>query len=165
MTDEKADHPHAHQKANSTILYGTAQRGQGWVSINWDRMKIAHAPELDGCLEGTFNVVLPTGWKPPDDDKYSQQANQLGNEMEKSGKGEKDGTDFLKCGNYIHPKIRVTKINGVAIDGRVYYPAGFKDKGHPRTSLEILSKTKIREALGIGPRDSIDVAVMIELDE
>lgn len=93
------------------------------------------------------------------------QAHQDGVDRELSGEGADKGTDFLKCGNYIHPQIAVTEINGIPITGKLYFPAGHKHPCASRPRIEIVSKDHIRTRLGIGKDEEVPVTVVLDISE
>lgn len=128
-------------------------------------MLLAHSPELDGYARGTLNVELSVPWSPPNDVGYSMQAHQDGVDRELSGEGADKGTDFLKCGNYIHPHIAVTELNGIPITGKLYFPAGHKHPCASRPRIEIVSKEYIRTRLGIGKDEEVPVIVVLAVAE
>jgi hypothetical protein len=141
-------------------MTGLVKSGVGWATKhnNWPRMVLAHQdelPDIADFVQGTLNVTLtdPTQWIPPDDDYHRTASRSKGIRLKRDPKM---GGDFLFFGNYIHPTIRVIEINGIAIDGLVYYAGsdkGFTGAGDPlpvgRLRVEIISKTKLRELLGM----------------
>ena len=142
------------------LIRGTVGNGEGWSNkihagiLNWKRMLIAHwdeCPEIEIFAQGTFNVQLvdPSFWIPPHDTSCRINARSRGIMR---GRIPETGADFLYCGNYIHPTARVISINGVAVEGRLYYP-GVSEEYWPSdqapkppsgTRIEIISPVRIR---------------------
>jgi len=145
-------------------LKGTIiKKGQRWVTTNWKDMVVAHAPELDEYVAGTLNVELIEEWQVPGDQQHCEEAHRLAVHKRESGQ---PSFDFeVVGGNYIHPTIRVVQINDTAIDGRLYFPGGYKYKYQSRRGIEILSKTKLREALALGEEEERDVTVVVLIEE
>jgi hypothetical protein len=139
---------------------GLVKSGEGWATIyeNWPRMVLAHQdelPDISDFVPGTFNVLLANSaqWVPPDDVQHRLRSRAKGIRLNRDVRV---GGDFLFFGNYIHPSIRVVEINGIAVDGLVYYAGcakGFTESGVPlpvgRPRIEIISKTKLRDLLGM----------------
>ena len=138
-------------------LRGVLRSEEKWVTANWDRMIRAHReelPEFESLAPGTFNVFLvdPVVWNPPDDEFHRRQSYEKGLRF---GDAIEAGADFLKCGNYVHPQIHVTSINGLPIAGRAYYGGSAEYpipvEGLPapmdRSKIEIMSKEHLRSRL------------------
>jgi hypothetical protein len=142
---------------------GQLTSGMQWMTgkeSKWEAVCNAHRgelPDIHQYVPGTFNVELrePASWRPPLDEYFRLQARRRGLEV---GKGNcQQGADFLFCGNYIHPLLRVVLINQHPVDGRIYYPGTsswtFDDDGMPnpltdkRTRLEVISKSRLRPLL------------------
>ena len=163
-------------------LRGTVKKGCGWATRhgNWQRMLVAHKdelPDIEDYVEGTFNIHLtdPPEWRPPDDEQLRLAARKRGHRVG----GDKNipaGGDFLLCGNYVHPRLKVIALNGRAVEGRIYY-AGIKPaewpwgdfrlpQPTPRRRVEVLSKVNLRRLLGLLDEDKkYDVSVTIEIGE
>lgn len=148
------------------ILRGTVVSGEGWATKHgkWPCMLVAHAdevPDLSEYVLGTFNVNLvePKEWTPPRDALCRTKARDRGYEL---------SIDFLQCGNYIHPDLDVVRVNREPVNGKLYYPGNQKlDKAEApspikRPRIEIISKTKLREFLGLQDgEDGLEVEVVI----
>ena len=147
-------------------LNGTIGKGIRWATDNWLRMKKAHSPLLDEFHPGTLNIHLPEEWEPPNDQQYFEQARANGAMRRSCGFTYDDGVDFVECGNYVHPTIRVVSIAGLLINGLVYYPgAPLAQASKPmRMRIEVLAKTGIRKALGIGDKD-LPVLAVLEMSD
>ena len=143
----------------TVILKGVLKSKIQWVTANWDRMIRAHrdeVPDIETFTTGTFNIALldPSVWNPPNDEVHRRNSHEKGLRL---GCNFESGADFLRCGNYIHPQISVTSINGLPLAGRVYYPGIDETKlqaeGLPepidRQWLEILSKDNLRRRLNM----------------
>ncbi len=153
-------------------LRGVVKAGIGWSTKHgaWERMIVAHEYELPNIAEyepGTFNIVLiePTEWRPPDDEYHRLQARAKGEELD---------INFLVCGNYVHPTVRVVSLNAQSVSGRVYYPGTsnwhFDDTGTPlpvdRCRIEVLSKDILRVKLGMeNPDKEYPVTVSLEIEQ
>lgn len=160
----------------STItLRGEVISGQSWATLhgNWPRMCRAHEDELSDIweyFEGTLNIALtdPRTWSPPRDDELRTKAREKGLQF---GNDNDRGADFLRFGNYIHPDLEVTTIDGISVSGRVYYAGslrGFTDDGRPlpivRDRVEILSRDHLRDRLDMKDTNSrYPVSVVIKL--
>lgn len=159
-------------------LSGYVQNGEGWSSENeagannWDRLieGFRYAlPEIADYVRGTFNVHLWTAWLPPGEDHHRAKAHERGMQL---GERPEIGADLLRNGNYIHPDILVLSINGLPVDGgRLLFPCRPWPAGESmpfvgsRSRIEIISRTAIRELLGIGPRDEgLDVEVKLQIE-
>ena len=154
------------------IFRGVVSRGVGWATIhkNWDRLVNAHCdelPDIGQYVPGSLNIILtdPPAWQPPRDDELRGIARRKGVKLKLEYSL---GGDFLYFGNYVHPDLRVIRINGIAVDGVLYYAGSqtaFGSDGLPqpiaRDRIEILSKARLRKLLGMED-DSIGYEVVVE---
>jgi len=71
-------------------------------------------PEMNAFFPGTLNINLvePPDWPPPRDSELRLAAHHQGHR-----------STLLRNGNYLHPQLRIVSINGLLVDGRVYYPS------------------------------------------
>jgi hypothetical protein len=156
-------------------LRGRVSRGIGWAGREWDRVVEAHrdeVPDLGAYRRGTLNVVLVEPWCLPGDEAFRRRAHERG-----LGLGEEPsvGADFLACGNYIHPDIRVRSIGGKEVEGRLYVPGIPKDRWRDDTSawegprevrrIEVISKAHLRTILGLGPDEEAEVEVELVVSD
>jgi CTP-dependent riboflavin kinase len=152
-------------------LKGRVRKGEGWVKNNWNRMVVAHGdelPEIDGYHPGTLNVQLDELWSPPGHREHHLASHRRGVEQRCLPQ---TGADFLAAGNYIHPTAVVRSINGISVDGRLYFPgnAQIAGKGEganikPTDRIEIISPAHIRSLLGISEDEEVAVEVVIEFE-
>lgn len=156
-------------------LRGRARKGISWASENWSRVVIAHrtdVPDLHDYYPGTFNIQLHESWYPPADERFRKKSHERGIEL---GERADLGADFLANGNYIHPLIHVRTINGVPVDGLLYFPGVRKDRWRddplfwerPRAKsrIEVISKMMIRQVLGLDPGSEHEVEAEMASDE
>ncbi len=140
---------------SQTTVVGIIGTGINWSTNNWQDMRKAHSPELEGYVPGTLNINLGRDFPPPDDEAHSLNANRQGLARD---------IGFLRTGNYIHPAMTVVSINGHLVDGRVYYPGGVRQDKFiwpSRNRLEVLARVRIREALGLRDGDKVEVMLTI----
>ena len=159
----------------STITFtGTYYHRQAWVQNNWARMASAHgAALLSSWTHGTLNVQIATinslsntSWPPANDNNYrviSFLAGQAG------GFAYSSGSDFLGKGNYIHPLVTITSVDGTNLtNGKLYYagsPGSFptQNQNQPgiitRDSLEICADENISTLLGLVDGQTVTVVI------
>lgn len=104
-------------------------------------------------------VTSVTAWIPPNDDDYRAIANAEGIAR---GSIFSDGSDFLAKGNYFNPNLKVTSINGIALNHTYLYYAGSDDPVTDpidRHSLEIISTHNLADTLGVTAGDTITVVI------
>src|ERR1700716_3002627 len=100
-------------------LRGRVRKGQkAWVSTNWQRILRAHreeVPDLQEFVPGSFNIDLtdPPIWRPPNEGFFYTRSRERGlwlGRTLRAEEAEAAGSDFLACGNFIHPQIRVVSL-------------------------------------------------------
>lgn len=165
-------------------LKGRVREGStGWTSREWRRILLAHAeelPEITQFHSGTFNIHLtdPTVWRPPNEGYFYARSRDRGLWLAKSLSHEQAterGSDFLANGNFIHPQIRVVRVNGLPIEGRLYFAgigqADWRRRAKPwplsrwYTGVEIIARQRLRTVLSLDPHASgVEVEVALEID-
>jgi hypothetical protein len=156
--------------------------GIGWVPAQCPRILRAHAeelPDIEQYCRGSFNIDLtyPLVWRPRNEGFFYARSRDRGLWLAKSLSAAEAfaiGSDFLACGNFIHPQIRVVCLNGRPIEGRLYF-AGVGEEIWQRrtlpwplsrrhTGIEIISKHHLRSALGFDSNANGAVEVELEID-
>jgi len=134
----------------------------------------AHGAALaTNLFHGTFNVQIQSvdgtttsTWVPPNDDTYRTAAYNAGVAL---GGGFATGADFLLKGNYVHPSVHVTTVNGTTItDGQLYYAGSDNSFSSPptagsivRDSLEIMAVDDIESVTG-SPSNGSTITVILD---
>lgn len=139
--------------------------------MKWKILSLAHADEIPDLMEyhpGSLNVTLDEPWCAPDDASFRRISHDRGMRLSRDPSV---GADFLANGNYIHPYLTVTSINGRAVEGRLYFPGISPARWEGDSSvwqrpvivgrIEILSRTALRLWLGIGPQDELMVEITL----
>ncbi len=161
-------------------LTGRVRPGsKGWVRDNWPKILNAHAaefPEIGHYVHGSFNVDLvdPPTLTIPGEADLMARAREHGRRLAHRLSGQEAidaGCDLLLCGNYIHPRIRVARVNGHAVGGLLYFgglgaDAWPADAALPppraHAGIEIIAAVSLRDLLGLAP-DAAGQAVTVEL--
>jgi len=148
---------------------GVIATGEGWFKPKtvelWRRAHAEDVPDISVYAGGTLNVQLPEGvtFSPPDDILYRRKSLAR---WEKLTEEKRSGIEFLRNGNYIHPRLRVVSLNSVPVTGgRLYFPGDGKtipDNPFLVGRLEILAHVKLRPLLGLS--DGMGADVVLEFD-
>lgn len=122
---------------------GYREHMTGHVASHWATICDHHEGELTGIrgfTPGSFNLKLrdPRTYAPPRDRELKEEARKRG-----------------QCGgNHISQFAKVRELNGKPVEAWLYRG------GHPNDSLELLSRIRLRDFLGVA--DGAEVIVIIE---
>ncbi len=130
------------------VILKCVYRGKatGHVSTHWATICDHHESELPGIrnfIPGSFNLILqePRTYVPPNDHKFREEARHRGQ----------------REGNHISPLAKVIELNGRPVEAWLYRG------GHPDDSVELLSKIRLKDFLGV--LEGTEVIVSIEEHE
>jgi hypothetical protein len=117
--------------------------GLGYVHQHWSTICSDHERELPQIRQfavGTFNLLLlePKAYAPPHDREFKEVAKQCGQSV----------------GQHISRLAKVVELNGKAVEAWIYRG------GHSDCTIELLSRERLKEFLGV--KSGAEVFVTVE---